>query len=78
MIAIETRFHGPTNSRGARITATAVKNRITVSYPYELSGEDCHRVAAEALCAKMKWPGKLIGDGTAKGYVFIFADRAQL
>jgi hypothetical protein len=75
MVAIETRYHGPTDYRGARITATANGNRVTVSYPYELSGEDCHRVAAEALCAKMKWPWKLIGGGTNKGYVFVFADR---
>lgn len=75
MKAISTRYKGPTDTKGARIVATdSDNNRVTISYPYELSGEDVHRKAAEALCAKMGWTGKLIGGGTKQGYVFVFAE----
>lgn len=75
MKAISTRYKGPTDTKGARIIATdSDNNRVTISYPYELSGEDVHRKAAEALCAKMGWTGKLIGGGTKQGYVFVFAE----
>lgn len=37
-----------------------------------------HRVAAEALCRKMKWDhtgeARLIGGSTRDGYVFVFAN----
>ena len=44
--------------------------------PYELSGEDCHRKAAEALCDKLGWDASsLIGGGTKAGYVFVFQPK---
>lgn len=73
MKAIFTKFHGPTDTRGARISASdSDGNKITISYPYELSGEYCHRKAADALCVKMQWTGNLISGGTRTGYVFVF------
>jgi len=73
MKAIETRYHGPTNTRGSRISASDQDgNRISISYPYELSGEAVHRKAANALCSKMNWPGKLAAGATKRGYVFVF------
>jgi hypothetical protein len=73
MKAIRTKYVGPTNTRGARIIAKDEDgNRVSISYPHELSGEDVYRAAADALCAKMKWPGNLIGGGTKDGYVFVF------
>lgn len=74
MKAIVTKYHGPTNMRGSRITASDEDgNRITISYPYELSGENVHRKAAQALCDKMKWTGKLTAGSLKNGYVFVFA-----
>lgn len=59
MKAIVTKYHGPTNTRGSRITASDEDgNRVSIPYPYELSGEDVHRKAAEALCEKMNWGGR--------------------
>src|SRR3990167_677762 len=56
MKAISTQYHGPTNTRGSRIVARdSDNNRISISYPYELSGEAVHRKAAEALRDKMGW-----------------------
>lgn len=78
MKAIETRFYGPTNTRGSRITARDMDgNAATIPYPYELSGEDCHRAAAEQLCGKMGWSGSLIGGATKRGYVFVFAPEGK-
>ena len=75
MKAITTKYLGPTNFRGSRIKAYAEGgNTITISYPYELSGQAVHEKAAVALCEKMKWPGELIGGATDKGYVFVFKD----
>ena len=73
MKAIRTRYKGATNSSGARIIADDYEtNRITISYPYELSGEDVFRKAAEALCDKLGWSKELLGGGTNDGYVFVF------
>ncbi len=78
MKAITTRYMGPTNTRGARILATDVdKNRVTIPYPYELSGQDVHQAAAKALCEKMGWEGELIGGSTKRGYVFVFDSRVR-
>jgi hypothetical protein len=75
MKAIITKYHGPTNTRGSRITASDEDgNRVTIPYPYDLSGEAVHRKAAEALCDKMGWHGEL-ADGSIKGgYVFVFTN----
>ena len=73
MKAIETRYIGPTNFKGARIKADdGDGNTLTISYPYELSGEDVHRKAAEGLRDKMHWTGDLLGGSTKRGYVFVF------
>ena len=75
MKAIVTKYHGPTNFKGARITASDEDgNRVTISYPHELSGEDVHRKAAMALCDKMEWAGELVGGSLKRGYVFVFVD----
>lgn len=77
MKAIITKYHGPTNYKGSRITATDEDgNRATISYPYELSGEAVHRKAAQALCDKMGWQGTLAGGSLKHGYVFTFMDIA--
>ena len=54
MKAILTRYHGPTNTKGSRISASdSDGNQITIGYPHELSGMDVHRKAAYALRDKM-------------------------
>lgn len=60
--AIVTTYHGPTNSRGSRISAKdSDNNRVSISSPLELSGEEGHKLAAEALKKKMGWHGQLVG-----------------
>ena len=77
MQAIQTRYYGPTNTRGSRIKAWASAGSITIPYPHELSGQACHRKAAEALVAKLGWNdsnyGGLLGGQLESGdYVFVF------
>jgi hypothetical protein len=76
MKAILTKYLPATNTRGSRIQASAEGgNRISIPYPHELrEGEETHRAAANALCAKMGWDGAetLVGGGTETGYAFVF------
>jgi hypothetical protein len=58
---IVTRFHGPTDTRGSRISATSGSGRrIYCGYRHELSADGNHDTAAAELAAKL-WPGATIG-----------------
>jgi hypothetical protein len=80
MQAIQTRYLSPTNSRGARIKAWASAGSVTISYPYELSGQAVHRKAAEALTEKLGWVQPnyepLLGGCLPNGdYCFVFNSK---
>ena len=77
MQAIQTRYLGATNTRGSRIKAWAAAGSVTIGYPHDLSGQACHRKAAETLTAKLGWNtaqhGELLGGQLESGdYAFIF------
>ena len=83
MIAIHTKFISPTNSRGARIKAYTASHgdwkgfTATISYPYELSGVDCHFKAVQELVKKndLDWnlDNMRYGDSAdGKGFSFCF------
>ena len=77
MQALQTRYLSPTNSRGARIKAWSAAGSITIPYPHELSGQACHRKAAETLADKFGWNtpfyGAMLGGCLANGdYVFVW------
>jgi len=90
--AIITRYHGPTNTRGARISATSGCGiKVSIPYPDDVTGLGTwpagrralndlrHFRAVEALCNKMGWSGKLINGGLDKGQqVWVFADVRAL
>jgi len=82
--AIETRYVGPTNSRGSRIIARAAAGRLTVHWDYVLNPEMNHQRAADLLARKLGWVGEhhgiLIGGGNASntGYVFVFANTSHI
>lgn len=77
MVAIQTKYISPTNSRGARIKAwTDTGFSVYISYPHEHSHEVCHYQAVKALVEKHKLDWDLTAmryGGTEKGYVFCFA-----
>ena len=74
--AIETRYVGPTNTRGSRIRAAAQAGSLSVDYDPRLGIDANHARAAEALASRYGWTGKLIGGGLAdgRGNVFVFVD----
>lgn len=77
MQAITTKYLSATNSRGSRIKATCAAGSVTIGYPHELSGMNCHAAAAKALVDKMGWNGPnyggLMGGQLPNGdYAFVF------
>lgn len=72
--AIETKYLGPTNTKGARIKATAWAGSVTVPYAHELSTEDAHKAAALTLIAKFGWTGAFAQGGNAKGDGYCFVN----
>jgi hypothetical protein len=71
--AIVTTYHGATNTRGSRISATAEAGRIYVSYDY--GDEDQHHRAAKALAEKMEWFGTWVAGGLPGGHGNCYAMR---
>lgn len=61
--AIETRYVGPTNCRGSRVTARAWAGKITDDWSAADSVERNHCRVAQLLCAKMGWTGVYIAGG---------------
>ena len=82
MQAIITKYLPVTNSRGSRIKATCAAGSVTIAYPHELSGMDCHAKAAKALVNKLQWNdanyGGLMGGQLPTGeYVFVFNNESS-
>lgn len=78
MKAITTTYHGPTNTRGARVIADdGDGNRVTVPYDSARNRDANHRHAAAALCHKLQWIGTLVQGETKEGPVFVFLDEAR-
>lgn len=76
--AIETRYLGPTNTKGGRVKATAWAGSVTVPYDHALDVQDNHRAAQLALRHKLGWQGKFAQGGNVKGdgYVFVNVEGA--
>jgi hypothetical protein len=79
MQTIQTKYFGPTNYLGSRIKATTESGiSTTISYPYELSGVDCHIKAVNALNKKLGWSGDMIIGGLKQGFVFTFENDNRM
>jgi hypothetical protein len=78
MQAIVTKYHGPTNTRGARYSAsTESGHRISVAANHALDAKENHERAARALMTKLGWTGKIAGGGIKSGYAWVFAEGAR-
>ena len=68
MPIIVTRYHGPTNYRGARYSATSASGtRVYVSIDHSLDSSANHGAAATALVGKL-WPdATIVGHGELPG-----------
>lgn len=82
MIAIETKYMGPTNYRGSRIQAVTMeptKRRLTVDCEDALGIQENHVRAARLLIEKLGWHpaddgrryGNWIMGASERGYVFV-------
>jgi len=80
MIAIQTKYISPTNTKGSRIKAFVSSDMghnlsVTISYDYALNYEKVHFKAVQALIAKhqLDWDTSNMRFGGVKnGYVFCF------
>ena len=76
MQSITTKFIGPTNSRGSRVTAkTSGGERIILDWNDALGVEQNHVAAAMHLCKKLDWTDDTMVYGESpdgKGYTFVF------
>lgn len=84
MQAIQVKYLGPSNVRGARLKAKADAGSVTIGYPHELGAvEEAFRFAAEALVKKLGWDhpnyGLLVGGQLPDGsYAFVFTGRDNM
>lgn len=74
--SIITKYLPATNTRGPRIKATSWRGSVTISYPYELSGNEAHQKAAQVLLDErhVAIPFKIVKSAVLpddNGHVFI-------
>ena len=78
---IRTKYHGPSNVRGSRISATTASGiRKTFGYDDALSSERNHAEAARKLVESLSWSGAWVGGHDETGMVFVkvgFDDEAS-
>ena len=78
--AIMTKYHGPTKTRGPRVSASDLdrnphpRNQITLPWNYSLDSGENHDAAARALCFKLGWTScdDLVRGGLPHGNVYVF------
>ena len=68
MQAIRTRYHGPSNVRGCRITATCEAGSLTIPRNYALDVEQDHARAARQLAERLGWSGVYHGGSFGGDY----------
>lgn len=74
MQTVETKFLGPTDSRGSRVKAKAEAGSVTLSWDHALGLEENHDAAARALIVKLEWTEREWVRGSAQngsGYVYV-------
>jgi len=55
MQAIITKYHGPTDKRGSRISAKCQAGTVSVSYDSGLNDDEQHHALAVKLATKLGW-----------------------
>ena len=94
MQAIETKYYGPTNTKGSKIVAKCARGKLTVSYDHALNIDENHKAACGALCAKFvaedvkkygtneaktQWGKRLLGGQLVGGsWAWVFVDSADV
>jgi hypothetical protein len=71
-MAIQTKFLGPTNYRGARVKAISDAGSLALSWDHAIGVQENHHAAAVALAERVGWPTDLIGEALpGSGYAFV-------
>jgi hypothetical protein len=75
MQAIVTKYHGPTNNRDSRVSASCPAGRVTIHWEDGLGVVENHVAAVRALLKKLNWEDRKwargeIGNGSS-GFVFV-------
>lgn len=74
MKALTTAYHGPTNTRGSRVSAKCGAGRVSIEWDDALNSDANHDAAARALLTKLKWTGTWARGSVADnapGYVYV-------
>lgn len=75
MQAIIVKYHGPTDTKGARMSARCDAGRVTVPWDHALSIGDNARAACLALLSKIGWRGAYHGGSLPDGsWAFVCVD----
>lgn len=76
MQAIITKYHGPGNVRGSRVSAHAQAGRIYLDWDDALNKEENHKLAARLFAQKFSWPyARLVTGYLPSGdYVHVFKE----
>jgi hypothetical protein len=73
--AIFTAYHGPTNTRGSRVSAKCEAGRLSLPWDDALDSEGNHKAAAQALIKKLGWDDRAWAFGSSgrlsKGETFV-------
>jgi hypothetical protein len=84
MKAITTKYHGPTKTRGSRISATDGSKRITVPFDHGVDDRENHRltmrdlvyaIGMSELTPSEQWHGGTINGGSS--YVWVYVPVAE-
>lgn len=72
--SITTKYYGPGNVRGSRITAKgSAGQKLTLHYDSALGTDENHRNAAMALAEKLNWSGDWVMGNIDGGIVAVLA-----
>lgn len=73
--AIVTKYHGPTNTRGSRVSAACDAGKVFLVWDNGLDYSSNYMAAAEALVRRLVWQGLWRGGGMPSsspyGYCFV-------
>lgn len=70
MIAIRSKFYGPTERRGSCVRASANGHRVGLPWDHALDSEQNHRRAVVLLCGKLGWDEDRFYGGCLEGGVW--------
>jgi hypothetical protein len=75
MYAILTKYLGPTDSRGSRVSASFSSRRLTIVWDDALNVDENHRAAAQAMLKKLSHESGIeawaCGELPGGGYVWV-------